>query len=167
MINPSLRSRAVHDLVCTASFILLSIGSEAQQVVASAGASFTNATRGIAFTIGEPIIATDAASAHIITQGFHQPSADISTVVAALTESAFDVVVFPVPATTELNIRVDGSDDPLTLELLDAAGRVVSTAGVFRNRTTVDVASMANGCYTLRLLRSRTPFSLTQIIIAR
>ncbi len=147
--------------------LLLPSTSGAQQVLSSAGREFTNATRGIAFTIGEPVIATDVSGTRILTQGFHQPSSDISTTIGAISEPAAGVTVYPIPASSELNVVVDGLDDLISIEITDAAGRSVIRHGTFKQRTSLSVEALSSGCYALRLSRNGHPFSTTQLIITR
>lgn len=57
--------------------------------------------------------------------------------------------VFPNPVDDVLTIRLPGSD-PLTYELMDAAGRRVSSGRLVPGTAQVDVARLQPGCYLLR-----------------
>lgn len=146
---------------------LLTEAADAQHVIASAGGEFTNAAHGIAFTIGEPVIGTELSATSIITQGFHQPSADISTDVGTVTDPSIEVNVYPVPTGSELNVVLGGSDGLISMEILDAAGRTVIQHGGFSQRTALSVEALSSGCYTLRLSHNGRAFSTTQLIITR
>jgi hypothetical protein len=53
--------------------VLTAWAARAQQVVATAGGYFENASGAVSFTVGEPVIATFQNGETILTQGFQQP----------------------------------------------------------------------------------------------
>ena len=61
------------------ALLLLSLlaSLSAQEVISSAGEHEENAFGSISWTIGEPIIATIPGADAQLTQGFHQPPADV------------------------------------------------------------------------------------------
>jgi hypothetical protein len=66
-----------------------------------------------------------------------------------------NVNVFPVPASGTLNIRLDGITGAVDLQLCDLAGRVVrSERTQALGVRTMDLASLAAGDYTLRVLHA-------------
>lgn len=123
----------------------------AQDVLASAGDAFVTGTTSIAFTIGEPVIATQAQSAVILTQGFQQPNDDFTTVIAEVMDPEAEVLAFPNPARDQLVIQVNGLAGVVAYELFDAAGRAIHGRSSFSERVTLDVSALASGTYHARI----------------
>jgi len=139
---------------------------DAQQVLAAAGGSFGNASHIVAFTLGEPVIATAVQSTVIATQGFHQPADDFTTTVTIVADPAMQVLAFPNPAREEVTVVVEGTDRSVTLEAFDAIGRAIPGPSTFTGRVTMDVRSLASGTYHLRLTANGRYLSTVQLIIA-
>ncbi|MBK6343227.1 MAG: T9SS type A sorting domain-containing protein [Flavobacteriales bacterium] len=139
----------------------------AQDVSASAGASFQNASYGIGFTIGEPVIATHAQAGAVLTQGFHQPDDDFTTVVAEVMNPNAQVIAYPNPARDEVTVQVRGIDGPIVIELFDAAGRTVKERYAFSRSTTLNATSLASGSYHARITTDGTYLTTVQLSITR
>ncbi|MBL7983387.1 MAG: T9SS type A sorting domain-containing protein [Flavobacteriales bacterium] len=139
----------------------------AQEVIAASGAGFGNGSLSIAFTIGEPVIATDNAPGLFLTQGFHQPPDDFSTNVADVMHPGVEVIAFPNPAREEVTIRVDGNDGPLSVEVFDAAGRAVLPRTSFTGSTRLAAAALASGTYHARITALDTYLTTVQLSITR
>jgi hypothetical protein len=150
----------------SATVLLAAPTARAQDVLASAGARFQNATWDIAFTIGEPVIATHAQAGTVLTQGFHQPEDDFSTVVAEMMDAQAEVLAFPNPARDEVTVQVSGIDGPVQLELFDALGRSVGSTQRFTERTVLDANALASGNYHLRLSTTSGYLTTIQLTIA-
>jgi Secretion system C-terminal sorting domain len=154
----------------TAYLFLLSAGSgpiRAQDIVATAGNGFSNATLRITFTIGEVVIATHASVGTIITQGFNQPEDDFTTSVIDRKPSA-GIAVFPNPARDEVQLVIDAAGAAWACTLIDASGRTVTTWPITAPRTSLDLSSFANGPYTLRVADEQgRDAHLVQLLISR
>jgi len=131
---------------------LVNAQSISPDVVASAGTHFSNGSAQLSWTIGEPVIKTYDNGSNILTQGFHQP--DITVTGIHETEMALEgVSVYPNPTDQLLNIRLEGQQNDVSLNLYDAAGRVVMsdelTSGTALSQ--FNLTGIANGTYLLRL----------------
>ena len=123
-------------------------------VVAAAGASHTNTETGysMSWTLGEPVIGTLVSSDNtiIITQGFQQGPLGIVSINAI--EFTSEIMVYPNPATSLVNIKVDGlSSGSLNLEIIDIHGRIRATRQGIMNDdiVTINTDNLNPGFYML------------------
>lgn len=135
-----------------------------QQVVAGGGGDHANATGRISYTIGEPVIET-VASGTILTQGFQQPWADITTVVEEASDDPVAINVYPNPVRHTLHIAVNDATDADRFILYDAAGREVIDGRISSSLTELNMEAYASGSYYLRVLgtddRTQRSFKIT------
>ncbi len=143
--------------------------SAAPDVLASAGAFFQNANGSIAWTLGEPVIATHAGGSIIITQGFHQPEYDFSTGAPTTAPSAVvEISVFPNPTRDEVFVSLTGSGTGWNCTLYDLCGKIAIQQALPSQRNTLDLSAFANGPYTLHVVDGNGQLSRTfQLIIAK
>lgn len=129
--------------------------SSSPSVIASAGDISPTNTGSLAWTLGEPVIETATANAHLLTQGFHQPLLHVGLSAAmAGRVHTFEVSILPNPvqATCKTLIRRQ-STTPLYLELSDIQGRRLYTT-VSTAKTDVidlDFTPYTAGTYVLTL----------------
>lgn len=161
MMRQLLRSVAV----LTAS--ALGFAGFAQDLLSAAGAGFETGSLSIAFTIGEPVIATGSSPDLYLTQGFHQPPDDFSTSVADVMHPGVEVIAFPNPSRDEVTIQVSGIGTPLAVEVFDAAGRSVLVRSSFIARTRLDASALASGTYHARITAQGAYLTTVQLSITR
>lgn len=99
--------------------------STCAEILASGGGSNTVGNRYFAYTIGEPVVVTQAGQARVMTQGFHQPEICKLVAVHDLDIEALQLSVFPNPASHQFNIRYKtGISDHLEARVFDLWGRI-------------------------------------------
>lgn len=125
---------------------------QAQTVVASQGAEYTDADWHITQTIGEPVTVTAGDGTTQLTQGFEQPWADVGTTVDDVAATMPDVSVYPNPVRHVLNIAFPVVPTEMRYELFDALGRSVQRDQVRGTLTELDMERFASGGYVLRLI---------------
>ncbi|MBF9223757.1 T9SS type A sorting domain-containing protein [Hymenobacter ruricola] len=76
---------------------------------------------------------------------------DANVLAVASKQSRVPPAVWPVPARDVLHVRLNMADQPRTLALLDALGRVVLRQPVIRTETTLNTATLPTGVYVLRV----------------
>lgn len=130
--------------------LLCALQVDAQEVIGAAGDVVTDGLNTMSFTLGEPAIATLSSGSLILTQGFQQPWADISTSFTSL-PTGLDLRVYPTPARGELYIAGGTSLVHPHYALMDALGRVVIRGVIRDERTVVDVSGLAAGNYALNV----------------
>lgn len=152
--------------VLSVAMLLLGGNVQAQEVIAASGGHFQNPNWTIAFTLGEVVSATQAQGGTVITQGFHQPPDDFSTMVAEVMDAQAEVLAFPNPARDEVTLVVNGVEGQLQLELFDATGRNVRATERFTERTLLDANALASGNYHIRLSTASGYLTTVQLAIS-
>jgi len=135
------------------TFVLFSLFAtlsvSAQEVVATQGDSYTNASGNIDFTIGEVIIDTGTDGTNDLTQGFHQTNWNFLGVDNH--EQNFEATVYPNPMGTELYIQTENFEF-MSYVLYDATGRIVAENKLNALQTGIDVSTLAPSSYSLVLI---------------
>jgi hypothetical protein len=104
------------------SFIV--IKSHAQELISSAGSSFSSTDYSMEWSIGELAVSTLTSSNYILTQGFHQGIIAPNTVFDNII-SDIQVKAFPNPVEDELSISINTTEKKLQLEIYDIAGALL------------------------------------------
>jgi hypothetical protein len=138
-----------------------------QQVLASSGAEFQSGNLAIAFTIGEPVIATQTGGSAVVTQGFHQPPTDFTTAVVAAPDPSIQVSAFPNPAREQVTLVAQGVEGVLEFRLHDALGRLVETHAQVPATHLLEVGHLSSGLYNLVVLHNHRPIATIKLSIAR
>ena len=128
--------------------LALSSITYSQEVVSTQGDSYSNASGGIDFTIGEVVINTGTDGTNDLTQGFHQTNWNFLGVDNH--EQNFEATVYPNPMGTELYIQTENFEF-VSYILYDAAGRIVAENKLNALQTGIDVSTLAPSSYSLVL----------------
>jgi len=138
------------------------------ETIATSGDYFSNSYGSLSWTIGESLTKTFTSSASILTQGFQQPTANLTTVTEINDESQFSV--YPNPCTDHIyiscgSLRFDG----VTIKLYDASGRLLlkealSDAACLHK---IDLSAYASHCYFLALNNEKNKLMYSTIKIKR
>jgi len=135
-----------HTLVVFSFFATLTVS--AQEVIATQGESYSNASASIDFTVGEVIINTGTDGTNDITQGFHQTNWNF----LGMEDYApnYEATIFPNPSQDVLNIRTSSFEN-VTYTLYDAQGKLVMQNILSAEQTPIQVSQLAPGKYSLTL----------------
>ncbi|MBI5219963.1 MAG: T9SS type A sorting domain-containing protein [Bacteroidia bacterium] len=108
--------------------------SLAPEVISSSGNYFENGTVSLSWTLGEPVIETDSAGGHILTQGFQQSRYDI--VVVENIEENLNISLYPNPTSQLLNLdwEIPGNAAVL-IELIDMQGKKLIDKSYMENKS--------------------------------
>lgn len=128
--------------------LLISLCATAQEVVATQGDSYSNASGNIDFTIGEVIINTGTDGSNDLTQGFHQTNWNFLGVEDH--SPSYEATIFPNPTSEVLNIRTSTFEN-VTYTLYDAQGKLVLQDILSAEQTPIQVGQLAPGSYSLIL----------------
>ena len=125
-----------------------SLAVTAQEVVATQGGSYSNASANIDFTIGEVIIDTGTDGTNDLTQGFHQTNWNI----LGFEDYApnYQATIFPNPTSDVLNIKTNSFEN-VTYTLYDAQGKLVMQNILSAEQNPIQVSQLAPGSYSLTL----------------
>jgi len=126
----------------------VSIAVTAQEVAATQGESYSNASANIDFTIGEVIIDTGTDGTNDLTQGFHQTNWNFLGVEDFAPD--YEASIFPNPTSDVLNIRTSSFEN-VTYTLYDAQGKLVMQNILSAEQTPIQVSQLDPGSYSLTL----------------
>ena len=130
------------------SIAYISAQSLTPEVIASSGTSFSSASAKLEFTIGEVATSTLTSGSNMLTQGFHQPKIQFSSIENFNNEYVF--TLYPNPTEQFVTVECTKEDD-MQLHVYDANGQAIFVSSVFRQKTTVDLQFLAAGSYILRI----------------
>lgn len=128
--------------------LLTTLSVSAQEVVATQGDSYSNASGNIDFTIGEVIIATGTDGTNDLTQGFHQTNWNFLGVEDFAPN--YEAIIYPNPTEDVLNIRTSTFEN-VTYTMYDAQGKLVMQEMLSAEQTPIQVDQLAPGSYSLTL----------------
>lgn len=143
------------------SFILLlfSYTSTAQldlshQVISASGKTATQGGRTYAYTVGEPFVFTLSSNSYKITQGFHQPDLYRPVGTHHPDFAAWNLEVYPNPATHEIHFRYSTEKDGLlNAQVFDMLGRLIMQDFPVNNPsdTRMDCSAWQPGLYFIQI----------------
>lgn len=108
------------------------------------GGGYTEDTGGsVAWSIGEPVIATYEGTSMHVTQGFHQ--SDIYVVSVERFEEV-EIAVFPNPTTDYINITADKA---MQMSVYDMSGKLVGLYSIAEATEQIDISELSRGTYNL------------------
>lgn len=150
------------------AFLLFSlfatISVSAQEVVATQGDSYSNASGNIDFTLGEVVINTGTDGTNDLTQGFHQTNWSFVSIENHITN--YEAIIFPNPTDDFLNIQ-SISFKNVNYSLFDEMGKLVLNGTLYTEKTSLDVSKLQTGSYSLILNRSENKLKTFNIIKTR
>jgi len=135
---------------------IISWGVNAQsakpEVLATSGTHFTGTNAELSWTIGEVIIETVSNTGNILTQGFHQPDDQVTTVEEAL-PNHIQVNVFPNPVTEKITVTIENNTLDLVVIIYDMTGRklISEEIGYLQNSIEFNMIDFANAGYLFHL----------------
>ena len=131
-------------------YVLLTSNLLSQQVIATQGSSSSNSTATLDYTIGEVVIMTGTDNQNHITQGFHQPIFEITTI--DNTEICCEVNIYPNPTIDQLNIQVKEIDQFSRFDIFDVNGKLLNTRLIDQNNMQLSFYKYATGVYFISFI---------------
>ena len=131
-------------------YVLLTSNLLSQQVIATQGNSSSNSTATLDYTIGEVVIMTGTDNQNHITQGFHQPIFEITTI--DNTEICCEVNIYPNPTIEQLNIQVKEIDQFSRFDIFDVNGKLLNTRLIDQNNMQLSFYKYATGVYFISFI---------------
>lgn len=123
----------------------------AQQVVATAGSSMSNASGSITYTIGEGVSQTISKGDKTLTQGFHQTTLSVSSI-SEIKGLNYAVTVFPNPTNDFVTLLVEKENVlGFLYQIFDLNGKLLSQKELKSNRTSVPFQHLSVGFYLLKV----------------
>lgn len=136
-----------------------------RQVISSQGSYDSNQIMSLEWTLGDAFVETVSTKNRIFTQGFNQPFLLRSEEV---TEDKINLIVFPNPVNSSLNILVHPNyGDQIKMTLHDIHGRFIkeSNQQVKNLSLKLDVSYLQSGIYILNIYNEDTTLVDTHKIV--
>jgi hypothetical protein len=138
--------------------------SQTQQVIATSGGNDKNSDISIAWTIGEPVIATLSTGTAVLTQGFHQPDLEV-TVIQSLDGLPYTVEAYPNPTDELLLIQLKNAEArDFQYHLFDMNGKILEQNSLESDITAVNMQNYPAGVYLLKVMQKDTEIKTFEII---
>lgn len=133
--------------------IVAAIQTQAQTAIASGGTTATGAGGTVSFTIGQIAYTTVSGTGGSVAQGVQQTYRVSAPTSIEENTISLKAQIYPNPATDVLMLTVENTDfKNLNYQLMDASGKLLSQDRVNRNATSIDVSTLPNGSYFVRVL---------------
>ena len=134
--------------------------SLSSQVTASNGGNATNSEASISWSIGEVVVSTGQ-----VHQGY-QFALEIQEVLSVEEEQwNLQVQLFPNPTNNFLNVVIERSPEPITLELSNVSGQVVQSHELtFEDSIQLEMAGLRPGVYFLSISQSYKKIKTYKVI---
>jgi hypothetical protein len=124
------------------------------EVISTSGASMSNGTTTLDWTLGEPATATLDNSSNLLSQGFHQPSIVVTSIADAATLN--EVMVFPNPTIDVVQIQFTTNQKSTLVELYSLEGKLLERQSVISLTVEMNMSTYPAGTYFLRINNSDT-----------
>jgi hypothetical protein len=98
--------------------------------------------------LGETVVATHSNATATITQGFHQPTIEVSTSYVN-PDTDIGINVYPSPFTDNLTVELDESTDPVYMEFYDVNGIKILAQTMDSNHSVLNLSFLPPGGYFL------------------
>ena len=120
------------------------------QVISASGDYYVGSSTTLSWTLGEIAIDTYNGTSNTLTQGFQQPEMNFSEIENFAPEILMSV--YPNPTTSEINIEIKENSEILTLQILDASGKIIFSDTYSGNSIKkIDFSYYADGLYLLQV----------------
>lgn len=126
---------------------------QAQTAIAAGGTTATGTGGTVSFTIGQIAYTTVSGTGGSISEGVQQTYRVSAPTSIEENTISLKAQIFPNPATDVLMLTVENSDfKNLNYQLMDVSGKLLSQDRLNRSATQINVASLPNGSYFVRVL---------------
>jgi hypothetical protein len=131
----------------TLSALFVGVFSFGQTSLNTSGASVSNNSGSISYSIGQVAYQSVSNSSGLVSQGVQQAYV-ISTLNLEEKTFNFTLNAFPNPTTENLNLRVGNyNQEKLAYKLIDLEGKVISEASMHSEETTIDMKQLPVATY--------------------
>ncbi len=144
------------------SFLFISLGTNAQQVVSSGGDYFENSTVSISWTLGEPVTETISGGTNILTQGFQQSKLSASEIFTINSDN-FEIDLFPNPTENIVNLKTSNFNN-LFYQFSDFNGKLLKEGKIISENTEISVNKLPSAVYFLNVFNNQKLVKIFKIV---
>jgi hypothetical protein len=138
----------------------------AQQVIATAGSTFSNNSGSLSYTIGEGIAQTLSKGDKTLTQGFHQTTISVS-ILSEQKDLELSISVFPNPTIDNLTLNIKvGSDARIqyVASFYDINGKILLNKEFEGSQTIISMENLIPGIYFLKVCTNNKELKIFKIV---
>jgi len=145
-------------------FVLCTSHLCAQQVISTCGASFSDGTKSIDWTLGEMVIETMETNSEIITHGLHQTRLEVSTSEDHFPQSDF-IMVYPNPAHDFIYLHLTGKDlKGMKYALYNATGSLLLEGTIEEEIKKISFIPLPPAVYFIKMIKGEQLIHTFKII---
>ena len=134
-------------------FVLCTSHLCAQHLISTSGASFSDGTESINWTLGEMVIETMETNSEIITHGFHQPRLEISPSGTNVPKRYF-IRAYPNPAHDFIHLHLQGKIiKGMKYALYNATGSLLQEGTLEEEITKISFISLSPAVYFMKITK--------------
>jgi len=134
-------------------FVLCTSHLCAQQVISTGGASFSNGTESISWTLGEVVTETMEANNGIVTHGFHQTRLQVSTLEKSSAQKGF-IRAYPNPVHDFIFLHVHSNDfRGMQYTLYNSAGLPLQEGAIRDELTKISFIPLPPAMYFIKITK--------------
>lgn len=137
--------------------------SFSQQNTTVSGGNATGSGGTVSYSIGQVDYINSSGTTGNFNQGVQQVY-EIEDVSGINELSSLITALFPNPTSGMLRLEISPSDQELSYQLVDLAGRILTSSNIQATQTTIDLSSFASGEYLLKI-SSKNEFIKTLKIV--
>ncbi len=121
------------------------------EIITTSGDTYQTNNYQLDFTIGETVIDTYSDNDKFLTQGFHQTSVLLVSLIDLNTN--FDVSIFPNPTQKNITIQCKENQENIIVELISVDGKILQKGKIPQGtlQHILDLSLLANGNYFIHL----------------
>ena len=137
-------------LLLLTTLITLSVSAQ-QFLLSTAGNSATNSESSISWSLGELATSTYSANGVTLTQGFQQPTLQVSTLIEEPDQVA-NIKVYPNPVAYQLTVDLtENKTETYKLALYNMQGKLLKVQTLEGTHATFNFRDLASGQYLLKI----------------
>lgn len=133
------------------------------QLVSSAGDSYQNENFLIDWSVGEIAIETFQSESLILTQGFHQGSLEISTLINH-SDLNISMKVYPNPTSSYIYLTTEATNEKLQVIITSLIGTTIFSGEINNSNWKFDFSNYASGTYILLISSNKQTLKSFKII---
>jgi hypothetical protein len=145
------------------SIIVLSLKTQAQQLVSASGGHYSDAQLNVSWSVGETVIETFTDDNYILTQGFQQPGL-VLVGIESFSDQFEALHVYPNPTSDYVNINLNEDYDNLSYRVLNSEGKVIQNKQIENKTFQISFTEQNQGLYLIHLMDGTKTMKIFRII---
>jgi hypothetical protein len=139
-------------LIMLASLAFVAMEVSAQDAVSASGGEASGSGGTVSYTIGQVAYTTNSGSTGNELQGVQQPFEIYVTSIKGNMPISSSIDIYPNPTLENITLSTTGTvDEKLIYQLMDSHGRLLNTAKIKENETSIEMSSLPAATYFIKV----------------